>query len=200
MFGLSEFFNLDLRQYWIKSALFTSRNLDFSALPRCCVAKTTGWQGCGVGFFVGLRKSNWIIFCITLLSWEFLLIRYSFSWNCCDRKARAAYAQSFAPWQQATIEFTCYDHSPRTLDITFNRSQVKIGRASTPRSLFYCLFAPHICGVVLRAHPVRGESHIQRNANGEVATKLLLKQRILALYHDFHWVLDATKLHSLDVK
>jgi len=24
--------------------------------------------------------------------------------------------------------------------------------------------------VVLRAHPVRGESHIQRNANGEVAT------------------------------
>jgi len=27
-------------------------------------------------------------------------------------------------------------------------------------------------GVVLRAHPVRGESHIQRNANGEVATQL----------------------------
>jgi len=25
-------------------------------------------------------------------------------------------------------------------------------------------------GVILRAHPVRGESHIQRNANGEVAT------------------------------
>jgi len=25
-------------------------------------------------------------------------------------------------------------------------------------------------GVVLRAHPVRGESHIQRNANGVVAT------------------------------
>ena len=25
-------------------------------------------------------------------------------------------------------------------------------------------------GVVLRAHPVRGESHIQRNAKGEVAT------------------------------
>jgi len=25
-------------------------------------------------------------------------------------------------------------------------------------------------GVVLRAHPVRGESHIQRNATGEVAT------------------------------
>jgi len=28
----------------------------------------------------------------------------------------------------------------------------------------------HIMGVVLHAHPVRGESRIQRNANGEVAT------------------------------
>jgi len=27
-------------------------------------------------------------------------------------------------------------------------------------------------GVVLRAHPVRGESYTQRNANGEVATML----------------------------
>ena len=30
---------------------------------------------------------------------------------CCDRKSRAAYAQSFALSQQATIEFTCHDHS-----------------------------------------------------------------------------------------
>jgi len=30
---------------------------------------------------------------------------------CCDRKSRAAYAQSFAPWQQATIEITRRDHS-----------------------------------------------------------------------------------------
>jgi len=29
-------------------------------------------------------------------------------------------------------------------------------------------------GVILRAHSVRGESHIQRNANGEVATILIL--------------------------
>jgi len=32
------------------------------------------------------------------------------------------------------------------------------------------LFAPHICGVVLHAHPVRGESHNQRSTTGEVAT------------------------------
>ena len=35
----------------------------------------------------------------------------SLYYYCCDRKSRAACAQSFAPWQQATIEFTCHDHS-----------------------------------------------------------------------------------------
>jgi len=35
----------------------------------------------------------------------------AFKKYCCDRKSRAAYAQSFALWQQATIEFTCHDHS-----------------------------------------------------------------------------------------
>ena len=35
----------------------------------------------------------------------------SILWNCCDRKSRAARMQSFALWQQATIEFTCHDHS-----------------------------------------------------------------------------------------
>ena len=30
---------------------------------------------------------------------------------CCDRKSRVAWAQSFALWQQAMIEFTCHDHS-----------------------------------------------------------------------------------------
>ena len=39
------------------------------------------------------------------------LIYLVFRWYCCDRKSRAAYAQSFALWQQATIEFTCHDHS-----------------------------------------------------------------------------------------
>jgi len=43
-------------------------------------------------------------------------------------------------------------------------------RDHAPRPLYYCLFAPHISGVVLRAHSVRGEPRIQRNANREVAT------------------------------
>ena len=87
-----------------------------------------------------------------------------------SKKKRAACAQSFALWQQAAIEFTCHDHSPRTPVIMFNRSQVNIGKAYTPRSLCYCLFAPCTHIVVLRAHPVRRGSHIQRNATGEVAT------------------------------
>jgi len=66
----------------------------------------------------------------------------------CDRTSRAAYAQSFALWQQATIEFTL------------------------PWSLCYCLFAPLICMVLfLHIHPVRGVSHNQRNTTGKVATK-----------------------------
>jgi len=56
-------------------------------------------------------------------------------WQSCVRKARASCAQSFALWQQATIEITRRDHSPRALVITFNRSQVDIGRASTQRLL-----------------------------------------------------------------
>ena len=43
-------------------------------------------------------------------------------------KARGAYAQSFALWQQAIIEFTCHDHSSRTLLL---RSIVSITRAYT---------------------------------------------------------------------
>jgi len=63
---------------------------------------------------------------------------------CCDRKSRAACAQSFALWQQATIEI--------------NRRNLS----------YYCLLAPRVYIFVLRAHPVRGKSHYQRNTTGEV--------------------------------
>ena len=51
----------------------------------------------------------------------------------------------------------------RTMAASNNRDQLT-------RSLCYCLFAPHTYIFVLRAHPVRGESHNQRNTTGEVAT------------------------------
>ena len=55
--------------------------------------------------------------------------------------------QSFAPWQQATIEITRQDHSI----IACSRHMYN--------------------GVILHAHPIRGESHNQHNTTEEVATE-----------------------------
>jgi len=54
---------------------------------------------------------------------------------CCDRKARVACAQSFALWQQSTIEIMRRNHS-------------------------FIACSRHIYIVVLRVHPVCGEAHI----------------------------------------
>ena len=64
----------------------------------------------------------------------------------CDQKSPAACAQSFAPWQQATIEIML----AISLTIAYSRYTYD--------------------GVILHAHPVRGESHNQRNTTREVAT------------------------------
>jgi len=72
--------------------------------------------------------------------------------HCCDRKSPAAYAQSFALWQQAPIEFTCHDHSSRTLLLRSIVDIVSITRDYMPQSLYYCLFAPHICMVLFFTH------------------------------------------------
>jgi len=55
-------------------------------------------------------------------------------------------AQIFTLWQQATMEITCHDHP-----------------------IIACSRHMYM-GVILHAHPVRGEPHIQRNANREIAT------------------------------
>ena len=68
------------------------------------------------------------------------------AWYCCDRKSRAVCAQSFAPWQQATIEIML------TISLTIACSRYIYN------------------GVILYVHPVRGESHNQRYTTGEVAT------------------------------
>jgi len=69
--------------------------------------------------------------------------------GCCDTKARSASSQTFTLWQQATIRIVLRDHSV-------------IG-------WFHHLYM----GVILRAHSVPGETHIHRNANQEVATRVL---------------------------
>jgi len=61
---------------------------------------------------------------------------------CCDRKDRAAFAQSFTLWQQATVEITF-------VVTVVNYSQLysrftSITRDHSRGSLYYWLFAPHI--------------------------------------------------------
>jgi len=51
-------------------------------------------------------------------------------------------------------------------------------RGHAPRSLYCCLFAlrTYRMGAILRAHPVRSESHIQRHTDREVTTMRLFKE------------------------
>ena len=71
-----------------------------------------------------------------------ILVRAPF---CCNRKSRAACAQSFAPWQQATIEIMRRNLSLRAVVVMFNRWHANIRRASTPQSLLLLLaLATHI--------------------------------------------------------
>jgi len=65
---------------------------------------------------------------------------------CSNRKSRAVCAQSFSPWQQATMEIML------AISLT----------GACSRYVYN--------GVILHAHPIRGESHNQRNTTGEVAT------------------------------
>ena len=67
-------------------------------------------------------------------------------------KARVESVQSFTLWQQATIEITCHV----TLLLLVRATYIYIG-------------------AILHAHPVHGESHIQRNTNWEVATVGLVR-------------------------
>ena len=57
-------------------------------------------------------------------------------------------------------------------------------------------------GVILRAHPVRGESHIQRNANGEVATReenwAIFLVAILSLQNQTLWSFVATYFSNIE--
>ena len=58
---------------------------------------------------------------------------------------------------------------PSSICVKLRTMAASNNRDHPTRSLFYCLFAPHTYIVVLRAHPVRGESYNQRNTTGEVA-------------------------------
>jgi len=76
----------------------------------------------------------------------------------CDRKFRTTCAQSFAPWQQATIEIML------AISLTIACSHYIYN------------------GVIFHAHPLRGESHNQRNTTGEVATHKLPRKKDSSVY------------------
>jgi len=60
--------------------------------------------------------------------------------------------------------------SPRGKYAKLHTVAASNNRVHPMRSLYYCLFVPHTYGVVLHAHSIRGELHIQRNASRKVAT------------------------------
>jgi len=97
--------------------------------------------------------------------------------HCCGRKAWVASVQSFALWQQATTEITrsllspplasaikCSLASQTLFEVTHQDHSIKI-------TLLLLVHITYIC-VLFFPHPVRGELHIQHNANREVATPL----------------------------
>jgi len=117
------------------------------------VSKSCFFSGCRGSGERAIAQNH---FCKTNLRGLFWQL---FAWStagvgayCCDRKSRAACAQSFAPRQQATIEIMRRNLS------------------------YHCLLALHIY-LVLHAHLVRGESHNERSATGEVATVPYLFER-----------------------
>jgi len=69
------------------------------------------------------------------------------------------------------METTRRDHSSRSLVNAFKTVRRWYHqRLHAKITLIACLH--HLCvGFILRANPARGESHIQRNVNREVATK-----------------------------
>jgi len=69
-----------------------------------------------------------------------------------------------------TAQFFCDQKSPSSMCGKLRIVAASNSRVHLTRSLYYCLFAPHIYGVVLCTHSVHGGLHIQRNASGEVAT------------------------------
>ena len=99
--------------------------------------------------------------------WEYckmLALRLTWTETCSNRKYSPPRNGSFSKWPPGQI-------NRPSLAYAIILSIVGITRDYTPQSLCYCLFAPHIdMGAILRTHPVHGESHIQRNTNGEVAT------------------------------
>jgi len=89
--------------------------------------------------------------------------------------------------------YCCDRKSPSGMCAKLRTVAASNNRDHALQSFYYFLFTPYICGVVLRAHPTRDEPHIQRNANGEVATASP------PFYNELHWshILFVKVTHSM---
>ena len=114
---------------------------------------------CGSIFF----HNEFVQFAGHYLQYKDILPSIVLSQQCCEvfrSEVPSGYAQSFAPWQQATIEIML------AISLTIACS-------------------PYVYnGVILRAHPVPGESHNQRNTTGEVAT---ISPTMSHCYFQYEW-------------
>ena len=85
------------------------------------------------------QVSKYLTFCCNLTC-----SANSTKYYCCDRKSRVVCAQSFAPWQQATIEIMlaislCVRLSLRSIDHTLISAELPHRNLS-----YYCLLALHM--------------------------------------------------------
>jgi len=97
---------------------------------------------------------------------------------------KASHSTTFASWSP----LCCDRKSPSGMCAKLRTVAASNNRVHMPWLLYYCLFAPDIYIVVLRTHPIRGESHIQRNATGMVAAIYYRSRGTLIR----HWAHDST--------
>ena len=153
---------------------------------RCCLhcCDRKSWAACAQSFAPWQQvRATYVYFCSsrTCRSWWITQSTQHHRWGCNNIPS---FLQRTTPIARALCEGWTPQESPHPGHSTILlRSEIPSGmcaklrtvaasnnRDHPTRSLCYCLFAPHTYIFLLRAHPVRGESHNQRNTTGEVAT------------------------------
>jgi len=95
-----------------------------------------------------------------------------FSTNCADRTCFLGKLQTAQPSRPGHSTILLRTESLSGMCAKLRTVATSNNRVHPTRSLCYYLFAPHIYGVVLRTHSVRGEPRIQRNARGRGCNNL----------------------------
>ena len=119
--------------------------------------------------------SSWGMF--SKMTFSVFVSRVEFMADCFISAAFGCFSSSFfmsavmlcSPSMSRAV-YCCDRKSPGSMCAKLHTVAASNNRDHVPQSLHYCLFVPCIYIVVLRTHPAHGESHIQRNATGEVVT------------------------------